>query len=362
MAGTPQRVPGYQNAVGYWGNDPHCRLEDDQTAAKIRALLQDELRLNGSPVSLWQPVLSTTAGAVACTCRKDTTANSDYKCLTCYGTQYAPGYLKFLNETLFYCSAEAALFTLTNAVVDTTKKPNRIRIADGQTTGVIVTTDKAFSNPRALDWTVELAAYRKIAGDTITLEYSTDAGVTWTAVALTLSPTLTLRGTMTGLPRPIGAGNLRYRITLTRLSGTSVESPSFEIVRARHTQDERANPILSSRSDLGIDQILILKTWITESVARDIARGRIIEHEGDRMRTAPLDFFDLTLTRDTPACALDDRGAGPHPFFEYANGIRLGQRYAIVRSSFDTTIDNFFTQQSFSERRTQSGELYDLVM
>src|SRR3990167_10224931 len=137
------------------------------------------IRTNGRPVFLWQPVLSTTVGVVACTCEKDTTQNSDVKCLSCCGVKLAPGYLRFLHETLFFVSAESALFTLTSTSLDLRKKPNRIQLSAGMATGTIVTQDKAFANPRGVDWEVELLAFRKIAGDTVTLEFSTDAGTTY---------------------------------------------------------------------------------------------------------------------------------------------------------------------------------------
>jgi hypothetical protein len=142
------KVPGFSSAVGYWGPNAYCRVSQDETAAKIRALLQDQLFMNGRPVFLWQPVASTTAGVVACTCDKDTSQTADYKCMSCYGMRFVPGYEKFLFETIHFSSAEAGSYTLTTASIDRSKKPNRVIIAAGSTTAVIETTDKAFSNVR----------------------------------------------------------------------------------------------------------------------------------------------------------------------------------------------------------------------
>jgi hypothetical protein len=327
--------------------------------------------MNGRPVFLWQPVLPETPGVVACTCDKNTTQNADYKCMSCHGVRFTPGYLKFLHETVHFSSAEAGSFTLTTAQLDLTKKPNRVIIAPGSTTGTIVTSDKAFVNPTSADWELELAAYRKTTGDTVSLEFSTDGGATYHVVALT--PTIVgpptavsgsffvFRGALTGAFKPIGTGTLRFRITLTRVSATTPESPSFEIVRARHVRRADVNPVLFQRPTYLAGQILLLKTWEAEVVQRIVAQGRTIEHEGDRSWTSPLDFFDLSLTHDIPPCALDDREAGPHPFFEYSSGVRLNQRYAMKTVSLDSTIDNILTHQSFTERRTQFGELYAAV-
>lgn len=365
MAG---KVPGAPNAVGYWGRDPHCRLVADQTAAKVRALLQDMLRANGRAVDLWQPVHPFTPGVTPCTCDKNTTQNSDFKCLSCYGMRLIPGYLRFQHETLYYASAEAAAFTLTGCVVDTTKKPNRITLADGVASGTIVTTDKPFLNPLSVDWAIELEAFRRVAGDGITLEFSIDAGATYTPLVLVPGPVVAMtvpRGYVSAIgaipTKPIGTGLLRFRITLTRASPTSPEAPSFEILRARHGQPDHQNPTLVLQRQLTPGQILIVKTWDVEAMQRNLVTGRTIEYEGDRSMTAPLDFFDPTLTMDTPPCALDDRDAGPHPFFEYASGVRTAQRFVIHRVSMDTTINDTLTQQSFSERRAQDGELYGLV-
>lgn len=354
------KVPGFANAVGYWGRNPACRIVTDQTAAKIRALLQDQLLANGRPVWLWQPVSSATPDVVACTCDKNTTQSADFKCLSCLGSKFAPGYLKFLHTTLHWSSAAAGGYTLVNAALDYTKKPNRVQLIPGQATGTITTTDRAFSNPTSEDWEIELMAYRRVAGDVIGLSYSLDAGATWIPVALTESPRIGFLGTLTGALKPVGAGNIRFRVTLTRANGATAESPSFEILRARYLRRRDVNPVLFGSTGYQAGQILLLKTWETEVVSRQVAQGRLIEHEGDRSWTAPFDFFDLSLARDTPPVALDDRNPGAHPFFEATSGVRQG-RYAMMAVSLDTTIQNIMTHQSLTERLVQPGEMYGLV-
>jgi len=365
-----QRLRRTQGCIpGYWGSDPHSRLVAERTADKVRKLLEDQLRTNGRPVWVWMPVYEASVGTVPCSCDKETTKTADYKCLSCYGHRFIPGYRKFMHETLFFASAEyagyvgpypptQAPFVLTGVSIDTRKKPHRLQLNAGVTSGTIVTPDKPFSNPGSDPWELELAAYRKTAGDTVTLELSTDSGASWSPVTLTPGPLFGYRGTFTAN----GSGVLRFRVTLTRASGASPESPSFEVVRVRHVLSRNANPILRQREpDWSPGQILILRTWDQEMVIREMARGRLVEALGDRSMTAPLDFFDISIGKDTPAAAFDDREPGPHPLFEFASGVRTAQRYAMYAVNIDSTLDDVMSHQSFSERRVQEGELYSLV-
>ena len=364
-----QRIKRAQGCVpGYWAPDPHARLEAERTPDKVKVLLEDELRANGRPIWVWQPVLGASAGTVPCTCDKDTGPGSDFKCLSCYGMRFIPGYQKFLTALVYFASAEfagyvgpypaaQAAFTLTGVSIDLRKKPNRLQLDAGVLSGTIVTPDKPYTNPGSDPWEIELAAYRKQTGDDVTLEYSTNAGGTWTAIALSAGPLFGYRGTLT----LNGSGSIRFRVTLSRTSATP-ESPSFEIVRMRHVRSLDANPLLDQRKpEYQRGQILLIRTWDQEMVMRDIARGRVIDALGDRSTTAPLDFFDTTITADTPAAAFDDREAGPHPLFEYSSGVRAAQRYAMYAINIDATLDNVMSHQSFSERRIQPGELYSLV-
>ncbi|APU88882.1 hypothetical protein Rctr197k_061 [Virus Rctr197k] len=364
-----QRIKRNQGCIpGYWAPDPHARLDAERTADKVKVLLEDQLRTNGRPIWVWQPVLGATAGTVPCTCDKETAPGSDFKCLSCYGMRYIPGYQKFLTTLVYFASAEYAgyvgpypaaqtAFTLTGTSIDVRKKPHRLQLNSGLLTGTIVTPDKTYTNPGNDAWELELAAYRKTAGDTITLEYSINAGTTWTAVTLTAGPLFGYRGALT----LNGNGNIRFRVTLTRVAATT-ESPSFEILRMRHIRSLDANPLLDQRMpEYQRGQILLIRTWDQEMVMRDIARGRVIDALGDRSMTAPLDFFDTTIVADTPEAAFDDREAGPHPLFEYSSGVRAAQRYAMYAINIDSTLDDVMSHQSFSERRMQPGELYSLV-
>lgn len=348
-----RKVKGAHLAVGYWGRNPNCRMKQDQTSEKVKAALQDKLIASGRRVELWLPVNADTAGVVPCTCDKDTRPASDYRCLSCYGTRFAPGYLRFLHETVFFASAEYATGTFTNTERDLTIKPNRIRLTDTALTGTYETADKAFTNPDSLDWDFQAAVFRKMVTDDVTVEFSTDAGGTWTDITLINGPN-----------KPTGTGSVRLRVTLTRAALTT-DSPDFEIVRIRRRTPEHMAPTSTIRTDLEAGQILILRTWIIEQTIRQLALGRQTNFENDKSWTAPLDFYDARITANTPEAKIDDRNSGPHPFFEHAQGIDTGTRFPMFQFSYNEQMgaDPVFTQQAFMERRAQSdaGELYQLV-
>ena len=350
-------------AVGYWSS-PWRRIELEQTPAKVRVWLQDKLTARGRLCELYLPVDASTPGVVACTCVKDTTQSADRACLSCHGTLRAPGYLKFLHESHFWCSAEDSSFVLTNTSVSTTKKANVIILNDGATSGTVVTQDKPYTNPNALDWELKLEAFIRAAGETATLEFSKDLGITWTTLALTDVPnpgtgfTSTIGGSSLN-----GTGVVRFRVTLTRLSASDL-TPAFEIVRLRRALSENTNKsIRRQRPDYQDGKILILRPWVQEIQQLEAGRGLITDHVADRTWTAPLDFFDQSLMNDTPPCRVVET-TGPHPFYIFSSGIQAGTRYAILKAYYN---DNFgasaglFTHQYFDDRRLQAEESTALV-
>ena len=343
---------GSHLAIGYWGGSPRCRINSEGIGDKIKALLQDKLIAEGKPVNLWLPVTPDTAGIVPCTCAKDTTERSDYKCLSCYGTKSVPGYLRFQYETLWFSSAEYAAwpsFVSAGIARDVSIKPNRIRLASGVLSGAFVTNDKAFTNPDGLDWEYHVASFRKTSTDVIDVEFSTDAGSTWTSLLLVNGPN-----------KPTGTGNIRFRITLTR-AATTTDSPDFEVLRIRRPMPEdQQGYVTSKRSDLLPGRILILRTWYIEQALRHIQLGRQTNFDSDRSWTAPLDFFSQAITANTPAAKINDREAGPHPFYEHAFGVELGERFAIFQVSVNEQIDFTFTHMAFFDRRAQDGEVYGI--
>lgn len=335
-------------AVGHWSRDLHCRILQEQTPDKIKELLEDKLIAMGRPVELWLPVASTDEGVIACTCDKDTRPGSDFRCLSCHGMRSVPGYWRFLHELIYAASAEYADFTLTNVIRDLSKKPNRLRLATTALTGTIVTNDKAFANPLSEDWTYRVAAFRKTDTDVIDAEFSTDAGVTWSDIT-----------ELNGTNKPAGNGSIRFRVTLTRASLTT-DSPDFEILRIQRRMPENMTGKSKVRKDLLPGQILILRTWVIEQTIRQLAAGRQTEFSADKAWTSPLDFFDKRITANTPACKIDDRGPGQHPFYEHAFGIDEGSRFPIYQMTYNEQLLTF-THQSFFDRRAQTNEAYSLV-
>lgn len=347
---------GSSLASGYWGGSIRCRIIQDGTAEKEKALEQDKLIGAGRRVELWLPVKggdaegdngAVDADSIDCTCDKNTRPASDFRCLSCHGVRRIPGYRKFMHALLWFASAETS--TLSSVERDTTIKPNRLRLTRSALTGTIVTADKAFTNPKGLDWEFEVAAFRKTSSDVILVEFSTNSGATWTDITLINGPN-----------KPTGTGLIRLRITLTRAALTT-DSPDFEIARIRRRSPERMTKASKARSDLEAGQILILRTWITEATIRAQAMLRQTNFEGDQSWTVDLAFFDNALTPNTAQGLINDRDAGPHPFFQHVTGVTAGERFPIFQISHADNLLDVFTHQSFLERRAQTHELYSLV-
>jgi len=346
-------------AVGHWAS-PWRFTQAHQIAEKIRVTLQDKLITRGRWVELYQPVMPGHPGAVACTCTKDTTETADYACLTCHGAKFAPGYLKFLHDTHFWCSAEHASFALNNVEVATTKKGHMLQLAPGQLTGTITSSEKTYSNAPGLPYEVKLEAYRRATGSTFALHASTNGGTTWTAVALTEVPSPG-HGFVGVIPPEVlpATGSVRFRVTMSRVAVTDL-APVFEIVRIRRPLIEHENPeILRVRPDHSPGHVLILRPWVQEQDSLESGRGRIVEHLSDQTWTAPLDFFHRGLTPDTPACRIDS-DVGPHPFYAFSSGVQAATRYALTQIRYNDQL-GIFTHQYFTDRRTQRGEAYHLV-
>lgn len=354
----PNKFRRKQLAVGHWGS-PHRRIELDQTAAKVRVWLQDKLIARGRFVQLYLPAAAG-SGNIACTCVKNTTDSAERTCLSCYGTKFIPGYTRFLTANRYWASAEVAAFTLTDALITTSKKANVIVIAEGATTGIIETQDKNFTdNPNLETFEIKVEAFRRATGTTFLLEYSVDAGTTWAELPLT-----EVQGG-TGFTGELEVEDpdpfvIRFRFTMTRADADDL-TPAFEIIRMRRvrTEDENRRHIRRRREDYVPGSILILRPWVQEQDSLEPNRGRIIEHQNDRTWTAPLDFFDAAVTHDTPAARVQD-ALGPHPFYVYNSGVLAGEVYVITKTSFNEQL-GIFTHQFFEDRRAQDNESYHLV-
>lgn len=344
------KFPGANGAVGYWGRSPWTRIEAEEIPEKTRVLLQDKLFARGVPVYLYLPVAETDAGVTACTCSKDTTSTNDRPCNECYGVGFVPGFRRFLHETIHFGASENATFTLGSCSIDTRIKPNRILMDSGATTSTIETPDKTFTNPNDDDWEVNVDSFLRATGNTVTTEFSTDNGGTFFDISL-----------INGVNKPTGAsGDIRFRITLTRASASD-RSPAFEIVRMRRPESENMNQgIVDFRGNVDVGQILILRPWVVEQAMLEQARGVNVDWVADRSWTAPLDFFDTSITADTAGAVIRDLLPGPHPFIVHAAGFKTGER--VVWTNFKWNEEfGILTHQSFDERRAQPGEFYYLV-
>jgi len=355
----PSKFNRQRLAPGYWAS-PWRFINAEQVPAKVRVMLQDKLIARGRWVDLYTPVGASTPGAVVCTCVKDTTQSADMSCRTCFGTKYAPGFVKFLHQTQFWCSAEAATFTLTNTDVLSSKKANVIELSAGQTTGTIVTQDKSYANTVEATWELKMEAYKRAAGETFTLELSTNHGTSWATVALTeLTPPGS--GWTASIPSSLlpDTGVVRFRITMTRVAAGDLP-PVFEILRMRRVLTEHENrQTIIRRPDHNPGSILVLRPWTVEQNSLEPGRGTLIEHTGDRTWTMPLDFFDTSLVHDTPACRVVE-AMGPHPFYSYVSGVQQGTRYPVLRVSYNEQLGTF-THQFFDDRRAQDGESYQAI-
>lgn len=343
----PNGAPGAQ---GFWGNES-CRFAAEAVGDKERAALQSELIMMGQPADLWLPALSTDSGVVQCTCVKETKDTADMRCFSCHGCKFAPGYWRFQYETLFWDVAEWESFTLTDVEVYTKVKAHKLQLVDGATTGTIETTDKPYSNLLYDVWTNNITGFRVEDTDEIDVEFSTDQGATWANLS-----TLAVGG----------VGTIRLRITLSRVSA-STDSPQFQIARIRHGQSDRQNPdavrarVNSVFGPLRVGQILVLRSPQDEKVYRQQILGRLIEWSADQGRTAPMDFFDVTIPRDDPLRArILDRNPGGHPILQNAYGINRGERTEIVNLKADDQLGTIVLQL-WNDKYAQPGDASNLV-
>jgi hypothetical protein len=155
------------------------------------------------------------------------------------------------------------------------------------------------------------------------------------------------------------SGSIRFQVEMSR-SALSDLTPQFEILRLRRIREESHNyRLYDDRPDGQPGQILVLRPQIQEQDSLDSARGRLIEHLGDRAWTAPLDLFDLGIPRDSPE-ALVEEYIGPHPFYHFSSGVQSNTLYVITKRTFNDGM-GMLTQQWFDDRRAQDGEPYWLV-
>jgi hypothetical protein len=336
------KVPGSPTAVGYWGRNIHRRIQAEQEHARQRALLTDQIKAGGLRAALWQ---SNVAGN-KCACYKESNDQADGKCKTCYGTGYAPGYLKFGYTTVWMSVVDDDL-TLTDCEVTTKFKSAKVMLSNGALTGTIESGDKAFSRTIVgSTWEYDAVSFIRIADDSsVSVEYSTDSGLNWAAIS--------------NLPiENPSSGVIRFRATLTR-TATSIRSPLFEIVRGRF--ERLPYDDLQSNGTYRVGQ------WIL--ILRDVPKSRYVKsNHGDtpartelNFWTVGLSFFDSSIEFSTPAELIKSEDEGPCDFVEILDGAMVGARYVIIERSHSDPFGYIIVEQNFVSRVATDVGPYSLV-
>lgn len=299
---------------------------------------------------LWVPVHDGMDGTAPCTCVKSTSGAGERRCRSCYGARRAPGYYKFLHETIWWGQAEASAFTVDGVVLETDTKPHRFGLASGRLVGTAISNPKAFANTSGAAWAWHLDASLRSAGSAVETAFQVvgrDPVDQWTDIAELNEPGL----------QPIGAGQLRIRFTLRRPAAGD-EGPSLEILRIRRPRVEAENRrILATVPEYNElnPGILFSRTPVILAPTMDPQRGRIFDHTGDQGWCAPLDFYDTTLVRDTEGARIDNRNVDPLPFYEMAGGVQTARRYFMTGISYNEEL-GMFTSQKWDDRLAQPEE------
>jgi len=334
---------------GYWGNDLRCRISQEMTFEKQRALLEDQLVGGGLRSFLWLAVHDERQGEVAspgtlrCSCVKKSQDGADRRCNSCYGIAYIPGYRKFGYETIWVASISPNL-TLANLVLNTDIKPHRLELDPVATSGTMETPDIFFSRSVTnLIWEARSDfVLRDGANSSVVTEFSLDGGATW----------ISLDDLAATNP---ASGRIRFRVTISRVS-TAIPTPLWEVLRARF-------PTIPIAGRIG-PWILMLKTVSPDKKTQDV-RGILTTSDGDRFWTAPLSLFDCQIqSQQGLGAALDPnnliRDQAFIQFLEGARRVNFNQRWSITNMSYSDPF-GYLVRQFFDARLQQEQEYTSLV-
>lgn len=318
-----------RGAVGSWDRHPYQTVQTEQVAQKERALLEDQIRIGGLRADLWFGVTDGTR----CACYKESTQQADRKCSTCYGIGYAPGYLKFGYDTVFLSATDSDI-TFTNTEITNTFKSSKIQLTDGSTTGIVESGDKSFSRAAVgATWAYSVSDFVRIAdSSTTTVEYSLDAGSSWSDIA--------------NLPTANPAsGSIRFRATLTRTS-TAVLSPLFEIVRARYARIDLGTDIspINNEPRTGPWILAMLTTPVQQTLKSE--RGDFPSHSNTSYWTSGMSMFDPQVTPGSDAELI----TGPNVLISMLDGALTDKRYATTSWSYSDTFGYQVVSQTFAIR------------
>lgn len=343
------KIPGAPSAVGYWGRNMRCRISQEQTLPKMRALLQDQLLGGGLQAALWTAVHDVRDGDVAapgtikCSCVKASNQHADRRCLSCHGVDYIPGYRKFGYETLWVASVSPGSI-LTNVQLNTVLKPNRLELAPTATMGSVETADLFFTRlypDMSWEWRNDFVVKDATSGS-VTAFFSVDGGVTWQPIS-----TLAAANPLTG--------RIRFRIVLQR-AATDAPSPAWEILRVRF-------PVIPIRERFG-PWIIVLKTVAGNKPIQDL-RGIQLDANPTAFWTAPLSFFDCNvMSQSNVGSTLDEGNTIRDPaFIQFLEGINEGkypQRWTLTNFTFSDPL-GYLIRQFFQTRLAQQEEFTWLV-
>lgn len=343
------KVPGVHSAVGYWGGNMRCRISQEQTLPKMRALLQDQLLGGGIKADLWMAVHDVrdgdqaAPGTLKCTCVKASGQSADRRCSSCHGINYIPGYRKFGYETFWVASVSPGS-TLRNVQLNTVLKPNRIELIPDALSGTIETGDLFFTRLYPdMDWNWKNDAVIKDgAHSRVNVFFSVDQGISFRPIAELVAA------------NP-GTGSIRFRIEISRTS-TSIPSPLWEIFRARF-------PTIPVNDRLG-PWILVLKNISADKQIQDL-RGVQLDSASNNFWTAPLSLFDCSIsTQRNVGDGFDEANVIRDPafieFIEGARNARHNQRWALTNFTFSDPL-GYFMRQYFQARLAQQEEFTWLV-
>lgn len=372
----PKLYPGTRSplAAGAWAN-PAATYYLSQTARQIAVMQVERAILRGARGHLYLPVRPDQDDVYAlCTCTKTENNVADKECQQCYGARYAPGYLRACHDTHWWSVADfvdsAVGWTTTNVVLDQEYRPWRFALAEGATSGTIVTPQRPYDNPTVASpprplptgpgtWETQVISADVVLGNTVTVEFEADTspGVWRTFDGPTVSLFLQ------------GSGLFRLRVTLTRPS-IDTESPTFEIARVRRPRHEWANAYIhrmrSGASSVGSDailqigEVLFTRTPVNQVFSIDARSGMRSDTANDTGWMLPLSMFDLSIQPNTAAARINEDGASVHAFYAYTSLTFGGQRHVLTNGTVSDLL-GLMTSQTFVTRRTQPRDPINAV-
>lgn len=189
------------------------------------------LTTGGIPAILWQQI----ENGLPCTDRKTETGQGDSRCPVCYGAGFVGGYEKFGFSTIVI-AANSPDLTLSDIVIRE-KQPSQFEIAEGKTTGTVLTPVFQVTDSFGFDGSL-ISGYdglRHLTQDNILVEYSIDGSEDWFNLATDTD----------GLSEP--AFNIQFRLTLKR-DTIKDPSPFVKCWRARFQMKRETKVLISKRS------------------------------------------------------------------------------------------------------------------